>query len=224
MDHLLRNFTIQVNQAVYVKDPTSSELGRKILSASIQMIEELGYEAFTFRKLAKQIGSTEASVYRYFESKHKLLLYLVAWYWAWMEYRLAFGLANIECATSRLEKAVTLLTQEVEEDGTYAHINENLLNRIVISESTKVYMNKSVDQDNKHGVYVGYKRLVSMVSQIVNEINPDFKYPHMLISTIIEGAHHQRYFAAHLPNLTDVISGEDAITEFYKELVLKTIK
>ena len=45
----------------------------------------------------------------------------------------------------------------------------------------------------------------------------------MLVSTVIEGAHHQRYFVEHLPRLTDVVVGEDAITEFYNEMVIKSI-
>ena len=49
---------------------------------------EIGFESFTFKKLAAKIESTEASVYRYFENKHKLLIYLVSWYWNWVEYRL----------------------------------------------------------------------------------------------------------------------------------------
>lgn len=223
MDKLLAKVSIVVNDRIYLKDPASSELGRKIISRSIAMVDEMGFEAFTFRKLAKAIGSTEASVYRYFESKHKLLLYLTSWYWAWMEYRLAFGLANVPSPTVRLERAITLLTEQVVEDGSFAHINEVLLNRIVISESSKVYMTKSVDEENKEGVFLGYKQLVARVSDIILEIDPSFKYPHMLVSTIIEGTHHQRYFAEHLPRLTDVVQGEDAITEFYKKLVFKTI-
>ena len=46
----------------------------------------------------------------------------------------------------------------------------------------------------------------------------------MLVSTIIEGANHQRFFAENLPRLTDVIEGEDAVVSFYQELVLKEIK
>ena len=45
----------------------------------------------------------------------------------------------------------------------------------------------------------------------------------MLVSTIIEGAHHQRYFAEHLPSLTDVCEGEDAITTFYQKLALREL-
>lgn len=40
----------------------------------------------------------------------------------------------------------------------------------------------------------------------------------MLISTIIEGAHHQNYFSKHLPALTDVEEGKNNIVEFYLKL------
>ena len=175
MNHLLSKISIQVNNKVYLKDPESSELGKKILNSGIDMIDELGFEDFTFRKLAKEIKSTEASIYRYFESKHKLLLYLTSWYWSWTEYKLVFGLANIECPKDRLKKAVLLLTEEVKEDSNFSHINEVKLNRIVISESSKVYLNKVVDEENKEGVFSGYKQVVQKVSDIITEINPSEK-------------------------------------------------
>lgn len=216
--------SIQVNEHVYLKDPETSELGRKIISSSIDLIDEIGLEAFTFKKVAAKIGSTEASVYRYFESKHKLLLYLITWYWAWMEYRLVFGLANIASPEERLERAIILLTEQVVEDGSFEHINEIKLNRIVICESSKAYHTKDVDEENKVGMFAGYKELVQRVCDVILEINPHYKYPHMLVSTMIEGSHHQRYFAEHLPRLTDIVKGEDAITEFYKEMIFKAIK
>ena len=45
----------------------------------------------------------------------------------------------------------------------------------------------------------------------------------MLVSTIIEGSHHQRFFTQHLPKLTDVVKGEDAITCFYNQLIFQAI-
>ncbi|UII22208.1 TetR/AcrR family transcriptional regulator [Fulvivirga ligni] len=216
-------FVIQGNHNTYIKDPLSSDLGKRILTGSIEMINQLGFEAFTFRKLGKEIGSTEASIYRYFESKHKLLLYLTAWYWAWMEYRLVFGLANISSPIDRLEKAIKVLTEEVTEDESISHIDETLLYQIVINESVKAYFTKEVDQDNKAGVFQGYKQLVARVSAIILEINPDYQYPHMLMSTIIEGGHHQRYFAEHLPRLTDGINDNSCITQFYKDLAFKAL-
>ena len=223
MDELLSKVQIQVNEKIYLKNPESSDLGKRIITGSIEMINEIGFECFTFRKLGQRIKSTEASIYRYFESKHKLLLYLTAWYWGWMEYRLVFSLANIDSPVERLSRAITLLTEKVEEDSSFTHINEKKLFRIVIAESSKAYLTKDVDQENKEGVFIGYKQLVSRVSSIIKEITPGYKYPNMLVSTIIEGAHNQRFFAEHLPRLTDIIEGEDSISCFYKNLVLNAI-
>lgn len=223
MHRLLSNISIQVHDKIYLKHPESSELGQKIISNSIEMIESMGFECFTFRKLAKQISSTEASIYRYFENKHKLLLYLSSWYWAWMEYQLVFSLANIASPKERLAKAISLLTRVVKEDNSFTHINEIKLHRIVISESSKAYLTKEVDEENKDGMFSGYKQLVLRVSTIIQEIDAKYKYPSMMVSTVIEGAHHQRFFAEHLPRLTDTVKGEDAIVEFYTDMVFKSL-
>ena len=81
MERLLQSIKIGINNKIYLKDPESSNLGKKILEYSILMIDEMGFEGFTFKKLGARIGSNESSIYRYFESKHKLLLYLTSWYW-----------------------------------------------------------------------------------------------------------------------------------------------
>lgn len=223
METVLANINIKVNDKIFLKNPESSSLGKKILSGSIELIDKVGLDEFTFKKLAKTINSTEASIYRYFESKHKLLLYLTSWYWSWMEYKLAFRVANIDCPKERLKRAINLVTKKVEQDGNIPHINEIKLNHILISESSKAYLTKSVDDENKHGVFSSYKQFVQRVSDIILEINPSYKYPHMLISTVIEGSHHQRYFSEHIPKLTDIVSGEDSITNFYNQLVFQAI-
>ncbi|HAD95918.1 MAG TPA: TetR family transcriptional regulator [Cryomorphaceae bacterium] len=220
---MLPDLKFKINSSTYLKDPESSDLGLRIISGSIEMIYEVGFECFTFRKLAGTIESTEASVYRYFESKHKLLLYLTCWYWEWMEYRLHFGTANISSPQERLSRALQFLTGPVEQDGKFAHVDEVKLNKIVIAEASKVYLVKEVDEVNREGVFSVYKRLVARISDIVMEINPDYKYPHMLISTVVEGSHYQRYFAEHLPSLTDILEGEDAISKFYHDMVFKSI-
>jgi len=45
----------------------------------------------------------------------------------------------------------------------------------------------------------------------------------MLISTIIEGAQHQRYFSKHLPALTDFEEGKNNIVRFYLDMVKKVV-
>lgn len=220
--------TLQINLSIdsslFTKNPESSDLGKNIVRTSIEMIDELGYEAFTFKKLGERIHSNESSIYRYFESKHALLVYLFNWYWSWIEYKLVFLTMNIEQPEVKLLKILRLLTEEVKEDSDFSSINEVLLNKIIISESAKAYHNKEVDEDNKKGFFKVYKRIVQRVCDIILEINPNYPYPHMLISTIIEGAHHQRFFSEHLPALTDVDQGNDAIDRFYEELLLKAIK
>ena len=201
----------------------SSELGRKIISHSIEMIHELGFDEFTFRKLGQRINSPEASVYRYFESKHKLLLYLTSWYWAWMEYRIVFATVNVESPIERLNRVIDLITQRIQNDENFSHIDEVKLQMIVTSESSKAYLTKQVDAENKEGMFSAYKELVRRVSGIILEVNPNYPYPHMLTSSLIESIHHQRFFADHLPRLTNVIQGEDAVRSFCKDLIYHTV-
>lgn len=216
---------IDVDEKLYLKDPNSSELGMNIVRHSIEMIDDIGFEAFTFRKLATRIGATEPSVYRYFESKHKLLLYLLAWYWNYTDYKLMIATANIVSPAERLRTAIGLLTRPLEKDPGFAHVDETALYRIVVAESSKSYLIKDVDEVNKDGFFLGYKRLCNRVASIVKEMNPAYRFPRALISTVIESSHDQKYFAEHLPSLTDVGGevSEDATT-FLTEMVFRTIQ
>ncbi|THH35009.1 TetR/AcrR family transcriptional regulator [Neolewinella litorea] len=223
MQQLNGKVSISICRSLYLKDPESSALGQKILTGSIDLIDRIGLEQYTFRKLAVHVGTTEASVYRYFENKHKLLLYLVMWYWGWMDYRLAFLLANVPSAEERLRRAVRLLTETVKEDSDFSHINEVKLHRIVVAESLKAYLTRAIDQDNRQGAFAYYKQLVDRVSAVVNELNPDFSYPQMLISTIIEGGHLQHFFSDHIPRVTNVREGEDSVVCFFTNLAFKAL-
>jgi len=210
---------IEIGPELYSKNPDSSALGQKIISNSIALIHEIGFENFTFRKLGKLINSNESSIYRYFENKHTLLVYLTSWYWSWIEYRLLFATTNIASPNVRLEKSIQILTQQVKEDNSFGYINEVLLSEIIFSESIKAYHTKNVDEENKRGCFKAYIGVVQRVSNIVLEIKPNYKYPHMLISTVIEGAHQQNYFAEHLPKLTDSGKNDETITDFYTKMV-----
>jgi hypothetical protein len=53
---------ITLNDGLYLKEPQNSKLGRNIIKHSILMIYEFGFEFFTFKKLAEEINSTEASI------------------------------------------------------------------------------------------------------------------------------------------------------------------
>ena len=58
---MAQSFEIQLNPNLYLRDPAATKLGRKIIDFSIQLIDKMGFEEFTFRKLASAIHSTEAS-------------------------------------------------------------------------------------------------------------------------------------------------------------------
>ncbi len=214
---------ITIDPALYTRNPETTELGRNIVSKSIEMIDELGFEKFTFKKLGVAISSNESSIYRYFDSKHTLLVYLTSWYWSWVEYKLVFSTTNVSDPEVKLGSALALITKDATQDSAISYVNEMLLHRIIISESSKAYHTKDVDKENAKGFYKTYKRVVQRISDIVLEINPDYAFPHMLISTVIEGAHHQRYFSKHLPALTNVEEGQNTIEKFYRDMVFKAI-
>jgi AcrR family transcriptional regulator len=214
---------IQIDERFYTKNPESSALGKKIVSQSISMIEEIGFESFTFKKLGQEIRSNESSVYRYFESKHMLLVYLICWYWSWVSYKVVFKTVNIDKPKERLRKAIDIITSKVTEDQSFSYINEILLQKIIISESSKAYHTKEIDEENAKGYFSAYKNVVQRLSEMVLAVNTSYKYPHMLVSTVIEGAHQQRYFSEHLPSLTDIETNQDTVVQFYTNLVLKAI-
>lgn len=223
MHRLLGNLKIRTPEQLYVKDPESSELGKKIVQHSIDLIDELGFEAFTFKKLGLKVGSPESTVYRYFENKHMLLLYLSSWYWAWLEYKVVFAMANIPSAEKRLQNAIGTVTADVKRDENINHIDEKKLQHIVISESSKAFLTKEVDVENKNGYFSSYKNLCERFAELFLEINPEFDYAHTLASILLEGTHQQKFFGMHLPGLTDVAKNKRMLGTFFNEMALKML-
>tara|TARA_B100001146_G_C16201135_1_gene444774 strand:- start:3897 stop:4583 length:687 start_codon:yes stop_codon:yes gene_type:complete len=222
MQNLLRNFKVVIHEKLYLKDPETSELGKKIVGESILLIDEIGFESFTFKKLGARISSNESSIYRYFENKHKLLLYLTSWYWGWMEYKLVFQTANIANLNVRLKKAIEVLSEEIQEDTNISHVNEKILNAIIINEYSKSYLTKEVDHENKEGYFAIYKRLVGRFETIIQEAQPNYVFAASLASTVIEGVLHQHFLKQHFPSLT-TCNKHTAPQQFFTDLVFSTL-
>ncbi|WP_299115269.1 TetR/AcrR family transcriptional regulator [uncultured Winogradskyella sp.] len=223
MKSLLSTIKISVPEKIFLKDPESSDLGKRIIGHSILLIDEIGFDSFTFKKLGTKIGSNESSIYRYFESKHKLLLYLTSWYWAWIEYQLVFSTSNLPNPTEKLLKAIEVVTRTIKEDNDFLHINEIKLNQIIINEYSKSYLTKEVDSENKEGYFVVYKRLITRLRDMILTINADYKYASSISSTIIEGALHQHFLKEHFTSITDC-SETVTPTKFFQELTINAIK
>ncbi len=217
---------IKMNEALFLRNPEQSELGKKIIQHSIQLIDKNGFETFTFKKLAEDIGTTEAGIYRYFENKHKLLVYLTAWYWGWLEFQISYQTNNIKDPTVKLKRVIKLLATTVDDDEQTGYVNETLLHQIVISEGSKAYLTKQVGEDNKLHFFKPYKDLCAVVGNIILECSPKYKYPKSLASTIIEMAHFQNFFMNNLPSLTDFgkAKEEAEIISFLNDLVFSSLK
>jgi len=54
---LITNFSIP--QGLSIRDPLQSAIGRNILTNSVVLMDEIGFESFTFKKLAEKMGSNE---------------------------------------------------------------------------------------------------------------------------------------------------------------------
>ena len=214
---------IPVQESLFVKDPTSSTVGKSILEHGLILLSEIGLEDFTFKKLAAKISSTESTIYRYFENKHQFLSYLFNFYWAWMDVNIVFATTNIDDPKERLRRIIGLITKKVSNDLRTPFIDEALLQDVIALESSKTFLSKKVDEENQAGYFLQYKKLVDRISAVIIEINSGYPYPNALVTTILESSFHQRYFGNHLPRLTNEMHIETRLEEFLLDLCLKTI-
>lgn len=55
--------------------------------------------------------------------------------------------------------------------------------------------------------------MANVVSLVISEINPKFKYPYSLATNLFEMSNNHIYFAKHLPKLTDISVKENDVDE-----------
>ncbi len=214
-----------MNASLYLRNPEDSELGRSILQHSVELIAELGFEDFTFRKLALRAHTTEASVYRYFENKHRLLTYLITWFWTWMEYALVVQISTLADAGAKVHAVLKLVTLQVSEPVPLLAFDKTLVHRIVIAEGAKVYLTKHVVEDNGAQFFKPYKDFCARIAAVFAEYQPGYPFAHSLASTLVEAAQHQIFFKDYLPSLTDFGKQKDVapVLEFLQHLVFAAL-
>lgn len=223
MKDLLFSFKFLLNDKIYIKDPDSSELGQKIVENSIILIAQNGFESFNFKKLGEVIQSNESSIYRYFENKHKLLVYLCSWYWSWIEYELVINTSNVDNPLEKLKKAVMVVTQKNEYLQSNGHVNIDMLYKIVVEEFVKTLYTREVDEENKYGYFSIYKRVINRLVDMVVQVNPSYPYPQSLVSSVVQGALHQHFLMGHLKTITSCNENVQP-SEFYVHLIEKVIQ
>jgi len=197
------NIIVDISDKLYLRNPVETDLGKRIIEYSILLLDEIGFEDLNFKKLAKHMDSTEASIYRYFENKYMLLAYLVSWYWDIIHFTLLIDIRNIKEPKKKLAQCVKTLVNSLDDSTTPKYIDQEKLHNIVVENAAKVYHTKKVDALNKEGFYRNYKKIVKRISEIILEIDCDFKYPTALATNIIEQSLDSEYYLDHLPSLTD---------------------
>jgi len=217
---------IKMNEKLFLRNPEESALGKKIVKNGLILINKLGFEEFTFKKLSIEINTTEASIYRYFENKHRLLVYLINWYWSFVEYKVIFYTNNISNPETKLKSIIKLLVEEpIDKDLNSDFISEKEAYKLIMWEGSKSYLTRNVSKDNKDRLFKPYKDLCERISSIIKECNPKYKFPHSMASTLLEMAHSQKFFMQNLPALTDFTKEQDdkKIILFLETLLFSSI-
>ena len=140
-----------------------------------------------------------------------------------MEYRLVMETNNIPDPKTKLMKGIEILTEKINDDTSTQHINEATLNNIIIFEFTKTFMTKEVDQENREGFFIIYKKVVNRLKDMILEAHPTYPFAKSLASSIIEGALHQHFLKNHLKTITDCNETQSP-TQFYQHLIEQILK
>jgi AcrR family transcriptional regulator len=218
---------IKVSDQLYLRDPAETLLGRNIVAEGVRLIIEIGFDSFTFKKLAQRIKSTEASVYRYFDSKHQLLKYLVSWYWNWLEYLIEYRATNINDPRRRLEIAIEVLTESDKSDSPLSYIDGALLHSIVVTDGARVYLTKQRDGAHAEALVEGYQRLCDLLVKFSKQIAPKYPYHIELATTLIATVHKQILYAEYsseAPHGKRRRGDRGDIVKFLKQLIFTSLE
>jgi hypothetical protein len=147
---------------------------------------------------------------------------LSSWYWGWLEFKIVLSTNSITNPKEKLIKALEIITEETSKDNNHPHIDEVILNNIVVCEFSKSYLTKEVEVENKEGYFLIYKRVINRIVEMVKEVNPEYPTPRSLISTVVEGSLHQHFLKNHFKTITDC-NEKTTPKDFFTSVVLKQI-
>lgn len=219
-------YSFTLSSDLYLKDPHSSEVGKQILSVGAKLILEMGLESFTAKKLAIAASTTEATVYKYFPNKHRLLQYYFQLYWTWLEQQIKVFTAIELDPEERLRKAVRVVGQIPKVAADPGLVSKEDLRLLVITEGSKAYHHVQVDEDNAKKLFAPFKSVVSVLAEMILTLNPEHPFPYALGTTVVEMAHNLEFYREHLPSLTDFPDDKQnqKLTEFLIQILFKSLK
>jgi AcrR family transcriptional regulator len=223
MNRLLRNVSVKIDESLFSKDPTTSDVGLAIIRKSVDLIHSEGLESFTFKKLATALGSTESTIYRYFLNKHQLMMYLASWYWNLLEWKIVFATANMESPVAIMDKALKVLSNPVEESSA-EFFDEKKLRDIAISYGFNGVELKNLKKKERVGYFLAYSNLSSRFEQIILLHNKNYKNAKAMATTLIETSNFQLLLKLRLPELTDVNASEVTLHHLLTQMAYKALE
>jgi len=76
-------------------------------------------------------------------------------------------------------------------------LTHSFFSRIIISQFNKTLFTKEVDQENREGYFLVYKRINYIIIAILEVVNLDYIHTKTLTSKIIDGIPYQNYLKNH---------------------------
>ncbi|MBT8231279.1 MAG: TetR/AcrR family transcriptional regulator [Saprospiraceae bacterium] len=201
---MARAISITVCPDTYHRNPLDTELGRNIIRHSIDLLSEKGFQCFNFKMLASSMKSTEASVYRYFENKQMLLVYLTSWYWEYLDYLIMIHTTNIEDPKKRLRIAIKTIVDGASHESQLDYINLKKLHKIIVEQSSKVIKSKKIENCKKQNLFSNFENLNDNLAKMIISCDSNFKYPSTLATNMLKMAIDHTYYAEHLCSVTEI--------------------
>lgn len=213
---------IDISKNLSIKDPFSSDLGKKIVLNGLSLINHYGFEDFNFKKLAVACSTTEASVYRYFNNKVQLLAFLTAYYWNWTEYLTELYCQTAKSPKSKLNALINIICNHEINPESINGIQYSDLHQLINSEWQKLIYNKETKMIPANAAFEDYKRYKKMVSVILTDLNKNIKEPQAIITTLIIAANTQLFFSKKFQSLSSINQPTKAkIVQFIYNTALK---
>ena len=196
-------YLIEPDPGLALRD-TASPMGSRILAEGLVLMNDIGLEAFTFKKLAERIGCTEVTVYHYFANKQRLLQYYFQMYWLWLATHCQQEGKGLKDPVARLRGDIAAICGLWPADARAAQFDPAQLRELVISEGSKSFMHKNVDSDNKLKLFKPYKDLCAHIATEVKACSPRMRSSRSFATTLVEMAHSLEFAMHHLPALTEL--------------------
>ena len=203
LQSVIPRYLIEPAPGLTLRD-TSSPIGTRILAQRLVLMNEIGLEAFTFKKLAERIGCTEVTVYHYFANKQRLLQYYFQVYWLWLATHCKQEGRATKEPLERLHGAIRALCGSWPADALAAQFHPSALRELVINEGSKSFMHKNVDSDNELKLFKSYKDLCTHIATELKACTPRMRSSRSFATTLVEMSNSLEFAMHHLPTLTEL--------------------